>query len=124
MYIILPSQIGGLMEVISRIDASNFYHAQILMSIKEVDVSLPKFKFSDAVEFNDILKDVTTRNAFFVTRIVLTLVSFLARNSSSFYETSVASTAGTRNSGSRSLASIKYLTKDRHRSQRKRKHII
>lgn len=62
MYIILPNEYDGLDELISRIDTSNFHRIQLLMSYEEVSVSLPKFKFTNTVKLNDILKDVNILN--------------------------------------------------------------
>lgn len=59
MYIILPNKRDGLDELISRIDSSSLHRTQILMDKVEVKVSLPRFKFTNTVKLNEILKAVS-----------------------------------------------------------------
>lgn len=59
MYIVLPNKIDGLDELISRVDSSNVHRTQFLLTSEEVKVSLPKFKFTNTVQLNEILKAVT-----------------------------------------------------------------
>ncbi|XP_031618765.1 serine protease inhibitor 27A-like [Contarinia nasturtii] len=54
MYIVLPYKDDGLNELISKIDS--IHRAQFLMEKVEVKVSLPKFKFTNTVKLNEILK--------------------------------------------------------------------
>lgn len=58
MYLILPNKRDGLDELVSRIDSSNLHRTQILMDKLEVKVSLPKFKITNTVKLNEILKAV------------------------------------------------------------------
>lgn len=58
MYIVLPNKADGLDELISRVDSSYLHRTQILMEKVEVKVSIPKFKFTNTVKLNDILKAV------------------------------------------------------------------
>lgn len=59
MYIVLPNKADGLDELISRVDSSYLHRTQILMEKVEVKVSIPKFKFTNTVKLNEILKAVT-----------------------------------------------------------------
>lgn len=64
MYIILPNKLDGLDELVSRIDSSSLHRTQILMDKVEVKVSLPKFKFANTVQLNEILKALGIRQMF------------------------------------------------------------
>lgn len=59
MYIVLPNKVDGLDELISRIDSSNIHRSQFLLNFEEVKVSLPKFKFTNTIKLNDVLKSVS-----------------------------------------------------------------
>lgn len=58
MYILLPTKIDGLDELVSRVDSSNFQRNQILMNSEEVEVTLPKFSIVNTVKLNEALKSV------------------------------------------------------------------
>lgn len=58
MYIVLPNKIDGLEELISRVDSSNIHRSQFLLNFEEVKVLMPKFKFTNTIKLNDILKSV------------------------------------------------------------------
>lgn len=58
MYVVLPNKADGLDELISRVDSSYLHRTQILMEKVEVKVSIPKFKFTNTVKLNEILKAV------------------------------------------------------------------
>lgn len=58
MYIVLPINPDGLDELISRVDSSSLQRTQLLMEKVEVKVSIPKFKFTNTVKLNEILKAV------------------------------------------------------------------
>lgn len=64
MYIVLPNKRDGLDELISRIDSSTLHRNQLLMDKVEVIVSLPKFKFANTVNLNEILKAVSDTISF------------------------------------------------------------
>lgn len=59
MYIVLPQRIGGLDELLAKIDSSTLHRAQYLLEEVEVKVALPKFKFSNSINLNEVLKDVS-----------------------------------------------------------------
>lgn len=59
MYIVLPQKVGGLDELLGKIDSSTLHRAQYLLEEVEVKVALPKFKFSNSINLNDVLKDVS-----------------------------------------------------------------
>lgn len=58
MYIVLPSKVDGLEELVSRVDSSTIHRTQFLLTLEEVKVSLPKFNIVNTVKLNDILKSV------------------------------------------------------------------
>ncbi|XP_055302785.1 serine protease inhibitor 27A-like [Sitodiplosis mosellana] len=64
MYIVLPNKVDGLDELISRVDSSYLHRTQILMEKVEVKVSIPKFKFTNTVKLNEILKALGIRQMF------------------------------------------------------------
>lgn len=68
MYIVLPQKNArGLDELLGKIDSSTLHRAQYLLEEVEVKVVLPKFKFSNSINLNEILKDVS-RKRFTVTK--------------------------------------------------------
>lgn len=58
MYILLPTKIDGLDELVSRVGGSNFQRNQILMNSEEVEVTLPKFSIVNTAKLNEALKSV------------------------------------------------------------------
>lgn len=58
MYVVLPSKVDGLDDLLSRVDSSNINRMQFLMNLEEVKVSLPKFNIVNTVKLNEILKSV------------------------------------------------------------------
>lgn len=76
MYIVLPNRRDGLDELVSRIDSSTLHRTQILMEKVEVKASLPKFKFTNTVKLNEILKAVTIRITLFCSSLKYTLDYF------------------------------------------------
>lgn len=66
MYIVLPQKVGGLDELLGKIDSSTLHRAQYLLEEVEVKVALPKFKFSNSINLNDVLKDVSHAISSFV----------------------------------------------------------
>lgn len=59
MYIVLPQKVDGIHQLVSKIDSSSFRRAQLLLEEVEVKVALPKFKFSNSIQLNEVLKDVS-----------------------------------------------------------------
>lgn len=59
MYIVLPQKIDGLDELLGKIDSSTLHRAQYLLEEVEVKVALPKFKFNNSINLNQVLKDVS-----------------------------------------------------------------
>lgn len=59
MNIVLPNKRDGLNELISKIDSTLLRRAQVSMGKVELAVSLPKFKFTNTIQLNQVLKDVS-----------------------------------------------------------------
>lgn len=64
MYIILPQDVEGMETLLTKIDSSTLHRAQYLLEEVEVKVGLPKFKFTNSINLNDVLKDVRKRREF------------------------------------------------------------
>lgn len=58
MYIVLPNKVDGLDELLNKIDTSTLHRAQFLLEEIEVKVSLPKFKFTNSINLNEVLQNV------------------------------------------------------------------
>lgn len=59
MYIILPQEVEGIDTLMTKIDSSTLHRAQYLLEEVEVKVGLPKFRFSNSINLNEILKEVS-----------------------------------------------------------------
>lgn len=59
MYVILPNKVDGLNEMVGKVDSSTLHRSQWLMDELEVRVVLPKFKFDNEINLNEVLKDVS-----------------------------------------------------------------
>lgn len=60
MYVILPNKVDGLNEMVGKVDSSTLHRSQWLMDELEVRVVLPKFKFDNEINLNEVLKDVSS----------------------------------------------------------------
>lgn len=120
MYIVLPTKIDGLDELVSRIDSSKIQQLHFLKT--EIKVSIPKFKILNTIKLNEILKSVNifrNSNANYSGRLFI--LSFIysiciAWNSEIICYTSIASAARSTIAGG-TLASIKYIAKNWHRNK-------
>lgn len=59
MYIVLPQDVEGINGLVDKIDSSTLHRAQYLLEEVEVKVALPKFRFTNSIQLNEILKEVS-----------------------------------------------------------------
>lgn len=59
MYIILPNQVNGLMEILGKIDNTIMQKIKQKMEQHLVSIQLPRVKFDEKIELNDVLKEVS-----------------------------------------------------------------
>lgn len=58
MYILLPTKVDGLNDLLTKIDSSSLHRAQYLLEQSEIKVAIPKFRFSNAINMNEVLQEV------------------------------------------------------------------
>jgi serine protease inhibitor len=58
MFIILPNAIDGISELEDKLATVDLSKILKNLPVKEVRVSIPKFKLEETTDFNDILKQV------------------------------------------------------------------
>lgn len=58
MYIMVPLKIDGLDVLINKIDSSTFQRTQKLLKPAEINVAIPKFRFTNAIHLKDVLQEV------------------------------------------------------------------
>lgn len=122
MYIVLPTKVDGLEELVQRVDSSTIHRQQFLLTLEEVKVSLPKFNIVNTVKLNDILKSVNIlykiTNAPYIFIIhSMGIFHFLDGNPTNVHMASIISTARKRKFSSGSLASVQRFAKDWHRGK-------
>jgi len=63
-YIVLPNKKDGLAKLLTNLDSSTLHRAQYVLQQEEIKVALPKFKFTNTIQLNEILKTLGIRSMF------------------------------------------------------------
>ena len=65
LFIVLPNKIGGINDLVDRLESETLNEDVFYMDKSEVKVSIPKFKFNTQTHLNDVIQQVSLHDSLF-----------------------------------------------------------